>query len=735
MVAAPASPERAKTLTNPSNPSLPAPLALWGGAECTVNRVGGRFTDQLRLSGHLQRASDLERFASLGIAALRYPLLWETFAHCADPARLWAWHAARLERLRELGVKPVIGLIHHGSGPRGTGLLAPDFARGLAAHAAAAARLFPWVHDWTPVNEPLTTARFAALYGHWHPHRRDERSFWQAVLNQVEAVRLAMTEIRAINPAARLVQTEDLGRTDATDERRVQADYDNIRRWATWDLLAGRLDRSHPFWPRLAAMGLYGRLAVFAENPCPPDLLGLNHYLTSDRYLDHRVERYPPAVVGHCPAGPLADTETVRALGASPGLEGALRETWDRYGIPIAITEVHNGCTREEQMRWLDEAWTTASRLRAEGVAIEAVTAWSLLGAHDWDSLLTRTAGHYESGVFDIRAAVPRETALAPMLRAFARGERLDHPVLSKGGWWRGHRERSATPDDHHPPLRRPLLIVGATGTLGRAFAAACGQRGIDHIALSRAQMDLCDAASIASCLDAHRPWAVINCAGWVRVDDAEAHQAQCLAVNYDGSIALASACAQRAIHYSCFSSDLVFDGLGGRAYRESDAPAPLGVYGRSKALADAAMLGSGLPSLILRTASFFSPFDEHNFAVQLVSALRVGEGFAAATDCVTSPTYVPDLVDAALDLVIDNAQGLWHLVNAGATSWAAFGADIAAALDLPLAKFEGRPASAMGWCAPRPPFAPLASERAHIMPSLENAIERFSRELSVRPA
>ena len=539
-----------------------------------------------------------------------------------------------------------------------------------------------------------------------------------------------MAEIRKANPTARLIQTEDLGRTDATTERRVQADYDNIRRWATWDLLAGRLDRNHPFWERLAGMGFADRLAGFVESPCPPGLIGLNHYLTSDRFLDHRIERYPPTVVGTCPAGRLADVETVRALGSSPGLEEALRETWARYAIPIAITEVHNGCTREEQMRWLDESWVTASRLRQKGIAIEAVTAWSLLGAHDWDSLLTRASGNYESGVFDIRAPAPRETALATMMRAFAQGKRLGHPVLSNGGWWRGHREQPMPIADGCPSARRPLLIAGATGTLGRAFAAACLERGIYHVVTSREQMNLCDPTSIERCLDAQRPWAVINCTGWVRVDEAEDNQEACLSINFGGNLALASACACRAIHYSCFSSDLVFDGLAARPYRESDVPAPLGAYGRSKALADAALLDGRASALVIRTASFFSPFDMHNFAVHLASALRAGRSFPAASDCVTSPTYVPDLAGATLDLVIDNAQGLWHLVNDGAITWAAFAVDLAAALDLPASQIDGRPASAMGWCAARPAFSAMTSERAQIMPSLTSAIERFCREV-----
>ncbi|HMG06610.1 MAG TPA: hypothetical protein VK581_14210, partial [Chthoniobacterales bacterium] len=60
------------------------PFALWGGVECTVNRVGDRFHNQLIRSGHWDREEDLERFAELGLRTLRFPLLWETVAGHAE---------------------------------------------------------------------------------------------------------------------------------------------------------------------------------------------------------------------------------------------------------------------------------------------------------------------------------------------------------------------------------------------------------------------------------------------------------------------------------------------------------------------------------------------------------------------------------------------------------------------------------------------------------------------------
>jgi dTDP-4-dehydrorhamnose reductase len=175
---------------------------LWGGVECTVNRTRDGYRDQILLSGHHQRIEDLDLFADLGLRAIRYPVLWERTQ--PDPARApdWRWPDTRLTRLQQLGIKPIVGLVHHGSGPQHTHLLDADFAEGLGRFAGLVAERYPWVEDWTPINEPLTTARFSALYGHWYPHTRDERSFWLALLNQVDGTRAAMRALRRHNPQA-----------------------------------------------------------------------------------------------------------------------------------------------------------------------------------------------------------------------------------------------------------------------------------------------------------------------------------------------------------------------------------------------------------------------------------------------------------------------------------------------------------------------------------------------------
>jgi dTDP-4-dehydrorhamnose reductase len=208
-------------------------LELWGGLECTMARMRDDFRNQVAETGHAERTGDLDAIAALGIRTLRYPVLWETIAPDDPSVSDWRWHDDRLARLRELDVAPIAGLVHHGSGPRYTNLIDPAFPELLARHAARVAGRYPWIELFTPVNEPLTTARFSALYGHWYPHARDTGTMLRALVTQCRAVVLAMQAIRRINPSARLVQTEDLGKAFSMPDLQYQADYENERRWLT----------------------------------------------------------------------------------------------------------------------------------------------------------------------------------------------------------------------------------------------------------------------------------------------------------------------------------------------------------------------------------------------------------------------------------------------------------------------------------------------------------------------
>jgi dTDP-4-dehydrorhamnose reductase len=727
--------------STPRDATSPA-LQLWGGLECTVNRVRDGYFSQLDRNGHARRADDIARFSSLGIRAIRYPILWERTAPDGLPSADWSWADERLPALRDAGITPIVGLVHHGSGPRHTSLVDAAFAPQLAEYAAAVAARYPWVEYYTPVNEPCTTARFSALYGFWYPHERNDHSFLLALLNQCKAVVLAMRAIRAINPHAKLVQTDDLGKTYSTPELEDVAEFYNERRWLAWDLLCGRIDAQHPLWRYLTHTGIApAEILWFQDNPCPPDIIGVNYYVTSERWLDHRPERYPEHHRGLAGTRPCADIECSRAL-ATPtaGIGPLLQEIWDRYQIPLAVTEAHIDSNREDQLRWLLEIWEAGQQARRNGIDLRAVTAWALLGSFDWNSLVTQDRGYYEPGPFDVRGPAPRPTAVAAMMRELANGEALSHPVLRGQGWWRRPGRflchpvatpaalTSISADGHRlvGTAAVPILITGATGTLGRAFARICENRNIAYKLVSRADMDIADPESVEAALRRYRPWAVINTCGYVRVDDAEHEAERCFRENTHGAAVLAAACARHHVHLTTFSSDLVFDGKRATPYLESHPVAPLNVYGRSKAEAEQSVLDLHPAALVVRSSAFFGPWDQYNFLTLALNALERGDPFAAANDMTVSPTYVPDLVHACLDLVIDRERGVWHLTNSEPVTWADLAIVAATQAGVDPSRLDAVPSARLNLRAPRPRYSALHTERGIVLPPLESAIGRF---------
>ena len=429
-------------------------LEVWGGIECSVVRVGNTVRDQLQDTGHASRDDDIKLVAGLGLRTVRYPVLWEMVE--GSPGKFdWRWTDKRLGDLNAHGISPIAGLVHHGSGPAWTDLLDPEFPEKLAFYAGRVAARYPWINMFTPVNEPFTTARICGLYGLWHPHAKDEQTCFRITVAECRAIALAMKAIRRITPGAKLVQTEDFGRIYSTPWLSDQAEYENERRWIATDLLAGRVGTSHRFYNRLIEAGVdHNQLAELQAEPCPPDILGIDYYLTSDRMLDHRL-LHPDEPVGGNSRQSYTDTAAVRSCEpqVKPGLAGRLAEVWDRYKLPIAITELHNGCSRDEQLRWLMEGWNTALVARSGGIDVRAVTSWSLFGALDWNSMMTRKECHYECGAFDARYTPPQPTVVATAISHLTQNGHFDHPALDRPGWWHEHEG----PTDN----ARPLVLAG----------------------------------------------------------------------------------------------------------------------------------------------------------------------------------------------------------------------------------------------------------------------------------
>ena len=355
------------------------------------------------------------------------PVLWERVAP-ADPHECdFREPARRLDALRAAGIEPIVTLLHHGSGPQYTDLLDPAFPLWFAEYAEAAARQFPWVRRWTPINEPLTTARFATLYGVWYPKMRDDRAFGRAMVNQTLAQQAAMRRIRRVVPAAEFVLTEDLQRHAAGDAGVAEyAAFLRERMYLSVDLVAGRVGDDHPLATFLTERcGVDAlELAMMQRDAAVPDLVAFNHYPHSERYLFSRGED-------------AADVPAAYVAGELPPAAGALlRAAAERLRLPLALGEVHVNAPAPERVRWLASHATDVVQLRAEGVDVRALGAWAAFGMVDWHSLLRERAHVVEDGIYTCGGpnGTPQPTAVADALRELAATSRIDDGGVR--GWW-----------------------------------------------------------------------------------------------------------------------------------------------------------------------------------------------------------------------------------------------------------------------------------------------------------
>jgi dTDP-4-dehydrorhamnose reductase len=487
-----------------------------------------------------------------------------------------------------------------------------------------------------------------------------------------------MRAIRQVNPAARLVQTDDLGFCHATAPLQRSADFQNERRWMGWDLLCGKVVPGHALWGRLVACGLEGRLRTIADDPCPPDVIGVNHYLSSERLLDHQIERHGERASADQALGTTdgvvhVDVDAVRTLGkAAIGLAGLVTQAWERYRIPVAITECHLGSTRDEQARWFIDAWQEAEGLRERGVDVRAVTAWSLLGAYDWNRMVTRFVGHYEPGVFDVRGGAPRPTLMSSVLKDLASGQRPLSPALQVPGWWREqrHDRRSyAVGADCLDPVPGPLVIVGDYGVLTALAVDACEARGLPYMLADGIMFG----DEVAPTVRSARPWGVV---------DARMHGSS-------SENELGGACRRLGINGAFFTEEA-------RCPAQPSAP--------------------GL--LVVEHGPVFVSGDDTALPVQILDALDADRPLGIEPGSTWGGVYGPSLIDGVLDLLLDGATG--HMRFSPAEHWSP--AEFARVL----ADAAGFQTGALpDWANARGALPPGGADHSQLPPT-EAVLERF---------
>ena len=292
-------------------------------------------------------------------------------------------------------------------------------------------------------------------------------------------------------------------------------------------------------------------------------------------------------------------------------------------------------------------------------------------------------------------------------------------------------------------PPRPPLLgvhskvkvtVIGSGGQLGREVCRVLGASGHEVRPLTHADIEVTAADSVMQSLRCDPPQVVVNCAAYVRVDDAEDHAEPAFQVNAVGALNVARVCAELNARCVYISTDYVFDGEKILPYSETDAPRPLNVYGTSK-LAGEHLVRQACPEyLIVRVASLFGQSGARakggNFIEAILAKAKRGEALRVINDIKISPTYCPDAAAAIVDLTQRGALGIIHATNSGVCTWYELAKKVLAlcGLEVPI---EACASSAYPSRAVRPRNSALDNARVTKLlgvplPLWEDAVKRY---------
>ncbi|MFN8215863.1 MAG: dTDP-4-dehydrorhamnose reductase [Solirubrobacterales bacterium] len=256
------------------------------------------------------------------------------------------------------------------------------------------------------------------------------------------------------------------------------------------------------------------------------------------------------------------------------------------------------------------------------------------------------------------------------------------------------------------------LLVTGAAGMLGRDVMLAAGNAGHEVAGFGRAELDVTNPDSVRRRLELERPDVLINCAAWTDVDGAEAEEEAAFAVNGAGAGNVAAAAAEIEARVVHVSTDYVFDGSKREPYVESDQPAPLSAYGRTKLAGEEAVAAANKRHFIVRSAGLFG-IGGRNFVDTMLRLAERQNEVTVVRDQVGSPTYTWHLAYGITRLIESIEYGIHHMAAAGRCSWYEFAREIfeqarveCSVLSITSAEF--------GAAAPRPAYSALSSQREH---------------------
>lgn len=372
----------------------------------------GRALDEYELTDHYRRwHADLGLMGELGVGAARYGIPW----HRIQPRRdAWEWDFVdrAVDRLLELGIEPIIDLVHYGL-PRWIdgAYLHPDFPARMAEYAARVAeRLRGRVWAYTPLNEPRITAWYCGRLGWWPPHRRGWRGFVAVMLAACRGIVETVHALRAVEPDVLCAHVDATDLYEADDlQLASEAAHRQEIVYLALDLVSGRMQPNSALWPWLLRHGATeSDLGWFHAHAVDLPLVGLNLYpMFTRKVLRRRAGGERRWTM------PYAGGEIIERLGTLYA---------ERYRAPVFISETASVGKVARRSAWLADSIAAVRRLRERGVPMVGYTWWPLFALVTWGYRQgTHPPPFYlkQMGLWDLDASLERvRTPLVDEFRA-----------------------------------------------------------------------------------------------------------------------------------------------------------------------------------------------------------------------------------------------------------------------------------------------------------------------------
>ncbi|KAB7668450.1 dTDP-4-dehydrorhamnose reductase [Bacillus sp. B1-b2] len=220
------------------------------------------------------------------------------------------------------------------------------------------------------------------------------------------------------------------------------------------------------------------------------------------------------------------------------------------------------------------------------------------------------------------------------------------------------------------------IIVTGFSGQLGHDVVVEGKKRGFDIVGIGQKELDITDEKKVTTFVQLQKPDAIIHCAAYTAVDNAEDNKEACFAVNVKGTKYLASAAKEVDAKFIYISTDYVFEGTGTDPFTEDDSANPVGYYGLTKYEGEK-LVQSLIDNFFIIRISWVFGINGNNFIKTMLRLSETRDELSVVGDQFGSPTYTFDLAKLLLDMVVTEKYGIYHASNEGFTNWAEFAKEI----------------------------------------------------------